>query len=45
MTTFISSRQLVATITAADIELPGGVLVSVFNPPAAVRPSFPVESA
>jgi hypothetical protein len=30
---FVSSRQLVAAITAADIAQPGTVLVFVFNPP------------
>ncbi len=33
VTTFISSRQLDATITAMDIAQPGTVLVFVFNPP------------
>jgi hypothetical protein len=33
VTTFISSHQLVAIITAIDIEQPGTILVSVFNPP------------
>ena len=33
VTTFISSRQLVAVITVADIAQPGMALVSVFNPP------------
>jgi hypothetical protein len=33
VTTFISSHQLRAAITAADIAKPGTVLVSVFNPP------------
>ena len=32
-TTFVSSHQLRAAITAADIAKPGTVLVSVFNPP------------
>jgi hypothetical protein len=32
-TTFIGSHKLVATITAADIEQPGTILVFVFNPP------------
>jgi hypothetical protein len=33
VTTFVSSHQLVAVITAADIAQPGTVVVSVFNPP------------
>ena len=33
VTTFVSSHQLEATITAADIAQPGMVLVFVFNPP------------
>jgi hypothetical protein len=33
VTTFISSRQLVATVTAPDIAQPGTVVVFVFNPP------------
>ena len=33
MTTFVGSHQLVAVITAADIEQPGTVVVFVFNPP------------
>ena len=33
VTTFISSHELVATITAMDIAQPGTVLVYVFNPP------------
>jgi len=33
VTTFISSHELVATITATDIAQPGTVLVFVFNPP------------
>ena len=33
VTTFTSSRRLVATITATDIAQPGTVLVFVFNPP------------
>ena len=33
VTTLVSSRQLVAVITAADIALSGTVLVFVFNPP------------
>jgi len=33
LTTFISSHQLEAAITAADIAEPGMVLVFVFNPP------------
>ncbi len=33
VTTFVSSHQLVASITATDIHEPGTVLVSVFNPP------------
>jgi hypothetical protein len=33
LTTFASSHQLVAAISAADIAAPGQVLVLVFNPP------------
>jgi len=33
VTMFISSHQLVASITATDIAQPGTVLISVFNPP------------
>ena len=33
VTTFVSSHQLKATITVADIAQPGMVLVLVFNPP------------
>ncbi len=33
LTTFVSSHQLVAAISAADIAQPGTVLVLVFNPP------------
>jgi IPT/TIG domain len=33
VTTFVSSHQLRAAITAADIAKPGTVLVSVFSPP------------
>ena len=33
VTTFVSSHELVAAITAAEIAQPGTVLVSVFNPP------------
>ncbi len=33
LTTFISSHELVATITATDIAQPGTVPVFVFNPP------------
>jgi IPT/TIG domain len=33
VTSFVSSRQLVAAITATDIAQPGTVLVFVFNPP------------
>ena len=33
LTTFVSSHQLVASSTATDIQEPGTVLVSVFNPP------------
>ena len=33
VTTFTSSRRLVATVTATDIAQPGTVLVFVFNPP------------
>lgn len=32
-TSFVSSHQLMASISAADIAEPGSVLVSVFNPP------------
>ena len=32
-TTFVSSHQLKAAVTAADIAQPGMVLVLVFNPP------------
>jgi hypothetical protein len=32
-TTLVSTHQLFASITAADIAQPGTVLVSVFNPP------------
>ena len=32
VTTFTSSRRLVATITATDIAQPGTVLLFVFNP-------------
>ena len=32
-TTFVSSHQLLAAVTAADIAQPGTVLVFVFNPP------------
>lgn len=34
VTSFLSSHQLAAAITAADIATPGSVLVSVFNPPS-----------
>jgi IPT/TIG domain-containing protein len=34
VTSFISSHQLAAAITAADIATPGSVLVLVFNPPS-----------
>ncbi len=34
VTSFLSSHQLAATITAADIAAPGSVLVFVFNPPS-----------
>ena len=33
VTTFVSTHQLFALITAADIAQPGTVLVSAFNPP------------
>ena len=33
VTTFVSTHQLFAAITAADTAKPGAVLVSVFNPP------------
>jgi IPT/TIG domain len=33
VTTFVSSYELVVTITATDIAKPGTVLVFVFNPP------------
>jgi hypothetical protein len=33
VTTFASSRRLVATVTATDIAQPGTALVFVFNPP------------
>jgi IPT/TIG domain len=33
MTSFVSSHQLLASISAVDIAQPGTVLVSVFNPP------------
>jgi hypothetical protein len=33
MTSFVSSHQLIAAITAADIAQPASVLVFVFNPP------------
>jgi hypothetical protein len=33
VTTFMTTHQLVASITAADVAQPGTVLVSVFNPP------------
>ncbi len=34
VTSFLSSHQLAAAITAADIATPGSVLVLVFNPPS-----------
>ncbi len=40
VTTFVSSHQLGAAITAADIAQPGMVLVFVFNPPETNTPSF-----
>jgi len=40
VTSFLSSRQLVAAITAADIAAPGSVLVIVFNPPSGNTTSF-----
>jgi hypothetical protein len=33
VTTFVSTRQLIAVITAAEIAQPGTVVVFVFNPP------------
>ncbi len=33
VTSFVNSRQLMASISASDIAQPGTVLVSVFNPP------------
>jgi len=33
VTSFVSSHQLVATISAADIAQPGTLFVMVFNPP------------
>jgi hypothetical protein len=33
VSTFVSSHQLKAAVTAADIAQPGMVLVTVFNPP------------
>ena len=33
VTTFVSTHQLLAVITAADIAQPGTVAVFVFNPP------------
>ena len=38
VTTFTSSRRLVATVTATDIAQPGTVLVFVFNPPEGAQP-------
>jgi hypothetical protein len=40
MTTFVSSQQLLATITAADVAQPGTLLVFVFNPPEKSTTSF-----
>ena len=40
VTTFVSSHQLGAAITAADIAQPGMVLVFVFNPPETNTTSF-----
>ena len=40
VTSFLSSHQLEAAITAADIESPGSVLVLVFNPPSGNATSF-----
>ncbi len=40
VTTFVSSHQLEAAITALDIAQPGNVLVFVFNPPEANTTSF-----
>ena len=34
VTSFLSSHQLAAAITAADITTPGSALVLVFNPPS-----------
>ena len=34
VTSFLSSHQLAAAITGADIATPGSVLVLVFNPPS-----------
>jgi len=39
-TTFVSSHQLVATISASDVALPGLVQVSVFSPPQASPITF-----
>jgi len=33
LTTFVTSHELIAAITATDIAQPGTLLVSVFNPP------------
>jgi hypothetical protein len=40
VTSFLSSHQLAAAITAADIAAPGSVLVFVFNPPSGNTTSF-----
>ena len=40
VTTFVSTHQLEAAITAADIAEPGMVLVFVFNPPETNTTSF-----
>jgi len=40
VTTFVSSHQLGAAITGANIAEPGMVLVFVFNPPETNTPSF-----
>jgi hypothetical protein len=40
VTSFLSSHQLAAAITAADIAAPGSVLVLVFNPPSGNTTSF-----
>jgi IPT/TIG domain len=40
VTSFLSSHQLAAAITAADVAAPGSVLVFVFNPPSGNTTSF-----